>query len=101
MSNYTKQARIHTGFYRFTEIGQILQNYSEFSKGVIKKSITFPKGTRLWTPLEGTRCFGNQSPFILDPRLQNISSEKHCYTRKTISITVFIRLSAHPIGRKS
>ena len=29
---YSMQARIHTGFHRFTEIGQILQNYSETSK---------------------------------------------------------------------
>ena len=29
-----------------------------------KKSITFHKGTSPWTSLEGTRCFGNQSPLI-------------------------------------
>ena len=38
--------------------------------------MTFPKGTRLWTPPEGTRCFGNQSPFILDPRLSGIINLK-------------------------
>ena len=38
----------------------------------IKKSTTFPKGTRLWTPLEVTRYFGNQSSFILDPRLVSV-----------------------------
>ena len=74
------QARIHTGFHRFTEIGQIFQNYSEFSKGGIKKSITFPKGTRLWTPLEGTRCFGNQPPFI-DLYLGSAPAVKSIYCR--------------------
>jgi len=44
------------------------QYYSETPKRILKgwKNFrTFPKGASPWTPLEGTCCFGNQSPFIL------------------------------------
>ena len=66
------QAWINTSFHRFTEIGKIFQNYSETPERGLKrnkKSITFRKGTQPWISLEGARCFGNQSPLILDPRL--------------------------------
>ena len=60
--------------YRFSpfygnrsDILELLRNSKKGTQG-IKKSIAFPKETRPWTPLEGTRWFGNRSPFILDPR---------------------------------
>ena len=40
---------------RYFRITQKLQKGDSRNK---KKSITFLKGTRPWTPLEGTRCFG-------------------------------------------
>ena len=66
------------------------ENRSEFSesprnpqKGTlgIKKSRTFRKGAHL----EGTRCFRNWSPFILDPRLHvayiptSYKKDRHTY----------------------
>ena len=50
-----------------SDFSELLRNPKKGTLG-IKKSRTFRKGAHL----EGTRCFGNRSPFILDPRLNGL-----------------------------
>ena len=97
----TAQARIHTGFHRLMEIGQIFHNKYIFYnkknfpswnpvwltrkpwKGDFKeqKSKKFPEGACPWTPLEAcafVACLGNWSVFILDPRLLHLLATESC-----------------------
>ena len=66
-----EQARIHTGLHRFMEIGQIFMNDS-------KKIGEHAPISPLEPCAFSARCFGNRSPFLLDPRLRRkLSNDLH------------------------
>ena len=94
MTNYLlqdrgiKHARIHTGFPRFTDFGQIFRITRKRPKRVLGmekiQNISCPR-----TPLEDT-YFGNQVPFFLHPRLlrykeSNVGTASTAWIRREYS----------------
>jgi len=63
-----------------SDTSELLKNPQKETLG-IKNSRTFLKGALPLTPVEDTRYFGNQSPFILDPRLHEIEEISRTYLK--------------------
>lgn len=75
---WNMQARLFYG--NRLDVSELLRKPQKGASG-IKKSRPFPKGAWPWTLLEGIRCFGNQSPFVLDPLAPDMPSSCGFQTR--------------------
>ena len=104
------QARIHTGFHRFTENGQILQIDIFLIKKKLSKLQGFIRGEWNW-PISCLNDFGSQEikgdfrelkskkfPGAACPRTPPRSKRLRCSFRKSVSHYILIRACDHTCG---